>query len=267
MFGLNTTADEPNNDQHVEMNHEREASTRASCELSVPLAFRSLSCNPSATFFFFITSPSHLSSCRLSSQQHAVQSLSLPLSLSLSLSGGCMLCVCAWDGRQAWPIYQTLLSPPPSSSCSFAPSLSNHRWLAVHLYASLSLRCVWYVRWLHSSVRLIFPLVLFFPTEWWGGVGGGRGGGGPFFVAICIREAVSRDATHTNTLDPCYPHSDARWVRPLKIERQTETSVDNKDTNIPGDRQETERWTSGCLHDVCIQVAHTGREKAAARYK
>ena len=144
------------------------------CELNVPLAFRSLSCNPSATFFFFITSPSHLSSCRLSSQQHAVQSLSL----SLSLWGLHAVCMClGWQtGLTHLP---NAFIPPPSSSCSFAPSLSNHRWLAVHLYASLSLRCVWYVRWLHSSVRLIFPLVLFFPTEWWGGVGGGGGGGVP----------------------------------------------------------------------------------------
>lgn len=94
-----------------------------------------------------------LSSCRLSSRQHVVQ--------SGSLSRGCTLCVCAWYGRQAWPILlnafiPTIPSPPPPSLCLWVP----RRWLAVYLYACLSLHCVWW-----SFVCLShFPSLPAFPS-------------------------------------------------------------------------------------------------------
>lgn len=89
-------------------------------------------CNLLLHHIFFSLSPLlsvfSLSSCRLSSQQHVVQ--------SGSLSGGCTQCACAWDGRQAWPIYQALFLPLLLHSIPHSPAVDS----AVHLYASLSPR-------------------------------------------------------------------------------------------------------------------------------
>lgn len=179
------------------------------------LAFHPFPCHPSATFrfIFFLSSVFPLSSCRLFSQWHVVQ--------SGSLSGGCTLCVCAWDGRQAWPIYQTLLSPPPPLlSLPVVDSL----YICMHLYCSVAFGM--YVFSIRLSVSFSVSFC-FSPLKRWERSFCHLHSRGCFLRC----HAYVRTYIHTHTLPIPVGHTQAFTVC-SKTKDRGHRRADNKDTII-----------------------------------